>query len=432
MSQPIYYYNRIYSLLKPYVDLCTRSSFRKYIVLGKENIPSDGAVILAPNHCNALIDALAVLAATKERKVFGARADAFTPMFSNILHFLKILPMVRQRDGLRNVLKNIDTIETITEVLENDVKFCIFNEGRHRAMHSLLPIGKGIFRSALAANERFGKNKPVYVVPVGLEYADYFRYRSKGVIVTFGQPLNITEEVRKLSGEDEWTVYQSLRKSLKDRMSSLITYLPDDPDYQGKWAIIRIAATGKDLTMQQRLEVNQANAENIEAMADYDKETLKEIMSSAICFDNERKKAGISMLSLGKKHPLLGIALKSLTALVSLPYFIFCAIMSLPMWMTDAMLRCKIKDKTFYNSASIGIKIGMTPVMIVLWACMFTCLFPWPAAAVLTLLSLPSYNFVWDYCEFTRIFVSDIRLALNTTIRNEYSNIKSTLTVFNF
>ena len=96
-----------YTLLKPCVDWCTRHSYNRIEVKGRENIPADGAVIIAPNHCNTLMDALVILQAFKDESVFGARADMFKrPLIAKAMFFVRILPMVRQRDGLRNVLKN--------------------------------------------------------------------------------------------------------------------------------------------------------------------------------------------------------------------------------------------------------------------------------------------------------------------------------------
>ena len=184
-----------YTILKPVVDGIFKHSYRKVSVKGEENIPTDGPVILAPNHCNTLMDALVILRAHRKPTVFGARADMFNnKIVAKIMYFMRILPMVRQRDGLRNVLKNVETQDIIVETLENDVRFCIFPEGRHRAAKSLLPLGKGIFRAALAANEKFGEKKPVYIVPVGLEYGDFFRFRSTS-LATYGKAINVTEFV---------------------------------------------------------------------------------------------------------------------------------------------------------------------------------------------------------------------------------------------
>ena len=149
-----------YDILRPIVDWNVKESYRRVAVKGQENIPTDGAVIIAPNHCNTLMDALVILRANKNETVFGARADMFNnKLVAKIMFFLRILPMVRQRDGLRNVLKNKDTEEIIVETLEHGVPFCIFPEGKHRAAHSLQMLGKGVFRAALNANAKFGEKR---------------------------------------------------------------------------------------------------------------------------------------------------------------------------------------------------------------------------------------------------------------------------------
>ena len=118
----IYENDRLYSMLRYYVDYCIRTSYRETTVCGQENIPEDGAVIIAPNHCNTLMDALVVLRARSGATVFGARADLFRK-YGKPLTFCRIVPMVRKRDGIREVAKNIETNEKVVEVLENDIPF---------------------------------------------------------------------------------------------------------------------------------------------------------------------------------------------------------------------------------------------------------------------------------------------------------------------
>ena len=51
--------------------------YRRVIVVGRENINPDDYLIFAPNHQNALMDALAVLFTLKRPLIFLARADIF-------------------------------------------------------------------------------------------------------------------------------------------------------------------------------------------------------------------------------------------------------------------------------------------------------------------------------------------------------------------
>lgn len=415
----IYEYDFLYSFLRHYVDYTVKSSYRKYVVRGMENIPEDGAVILAPNHCNALMDALVVLSSDTRAKVFGARADAFTPLFRKILRFLRILPMVRKRDGLRNVLKNKDTMNIIVEVLENSVPFCMFSEGTHRTKHSLLPLTKGIFRTALAANEAFGDKKPVYIVPVGLEYGDYFRYRSS-VIMSVGKPLNVTEAAKSSGTEQEAALYSALREDLSRRMSSLITYIPDNEDYEAKWALIRAVNAGrKSSDPRQTLECNRKVAEIIETHI----ERLGDVLSAAGDFEKSRKKAGISILSFGKSHKMTRAFVKTALLLAGLPYFLFSGIVTLPMWLTAKIVKKKTKDAAFHNTIKFGIKGGFTPLMTIIWAALAFVFLPWYFAVAALLLCMWANSFIYDYCEFARIFLSDIRLLAEKDLQRQHKSI---------
>ena len=143
-----------YSILKPYVDFLIKCSYNKILRVGKENVPTDGAIILAPNHTNTLMDALVVLSSDKSRKVFVARADIFRiPILQKIFTFLKIMPIMRMRDGFRAVKQNQEIIDKAVDVLKDKVPFCIFPEGTHQAKYSMLPISKGIFKIAFQAHE---------------------------------------------------------------------------------------------------------------------------------------------------------------------------------------------------------------------------------------------------------------------------------------
>ena len=73
-----------YSLLKPYVDFVTTTYFRTKIH-NKKNIPKDEIIIYTPNHQNALMDALALLAKVDSEPVFLARADIFKKPTINAL-----------------------------------------------------------------------------------------------------------------------------------------------------------------------------------------------------------------------------------------------------------------------------------------------------------------------------------------------------------
>ena len=214
-----------YAFFRPYIQWAVRNSYSKITIKGPENIPNpeEVSVLIAGNHCNCLMDALVLLQARKEPTAFVARADIFkNPFIARILGNLRILPIYRQRDGADSKAKNIAVFDNVVECLESGMAFSIFPEGTHRPHRSLLPIKKGVFRiaqQAVAANP----DRKVVVVPMGLEYDDYFNIM-RPVTISFGSPMEIK------GGES----LEVLAEELKARISKLITYFPYDADFEAK------------------------------------------------------------------------------------------------------------------------------------------------------------------------------------------------------
>ena len=106
----IYEFTPSYMLAKGYLLFGFKRFYREFIVTGRENLPVDGSpVIFAPNHLNALMDALAISTLVPRTKavIYLARADLFAhKTMARLMHFAKIMPAFRMRDGFENLEKN--------------------------------------------------------------------------------------------------------------------------------------------------------------------------------------------------------------------------------------------------------------------------------------------------------------------------------------
>ena len=414
-----------YRMVRFHGDLCTYLSYRKVEVTGLENIPKEGSVILAPNHCNALMDAMTVLRTRKEPTVYGARADLFQkPTLAAMLHFLKIVPMVRKRDGIRNVIKNLDIQEDILEVLDVGVPFCMFAEGTHRAKHSLLPVGKGIFRIAVEAARR--SQKPVYVVPAGLEYSDYFRYSGTS-LVQFGQPINVSEFLSFHPEAGDAEVYRVLTAMLKERMSALFTYIPDNEEYDAVWAYTKLKTVGR-----RRGRLTARLAENRRAVASIlpaDAPARAEKLSAALELDRRLHEAGISVLSLGNGG-LCRFLLKSLLLLICLPFLLLCGIWDiLQIAPAEYMIRKGIiKDDAFYNSFRYGLYALAWPVSFIIWTLLGTFVFPfgfWIALLISLVMTYIAFPLFYRGLDAFRVWISDLKLLFRRDLKAEFRKFSS-------
>lgn len=402
--------NKLYSFLRPFVDYHVMKSFRRYKVIGTENIPENAACIFAANHTNTLMDALVLLSINQEKKVFIARGDIFNkPFIAKIMYFLRILPIYRIRDGYKSVKdNNAEIIEKAADVIHDKVKLFLYPEATHRTKHSLRQLSKGIFHIALKANADFGHEMPVYLIPTGIEYGDYFRYRSTA-LVNFGEPINVTEYVKNHNGEIEAVIMNGLRELLTKRLSKQISYIPDNEEnYEAIWEMTKIKA-GLKGSLEERLERNQNTIKEILEWKEKEPEKAKETFKEVERFIKERKKKGISVTSVTKKN-IVGTALwKTLFIILGLPLYITSTIANMPIWLVTMILKKCFKDKAWGNTISFAVETILHPILVTLCAFITYHLMPWQLALTSSFTFYFTYMYFVDYGEFARRWWSDVK-----------------------
>lgn len=192
--------------------------FHKIIVEGKENLPKNRPVILVANHQNALIDPLLFATHTNLKPWFLTRAAVFTnATISRILHFIRMLPVYRVRDGFSTVQQNQHTFDQTFEVLRKNGTVVIFAEGSHSLVRNLRPLSKGFTRMAFGLKEKYPEIEPV-ILPVGLQFSAH--KRSGGIVrISFGKIIPV-DMPSSQSGK--------LTKSVENSLRSLIVDLPNE------------------------------------------------------------------------------------------------------------------------------------------------------------------------------------------------------------
>lgn len=205
--------DRFYNFARLYVDFTTRCAFRRLRKEGAENLPKDGAYLLTPNHCNTLMDALIVLQANNKITAFGARADMFrSKRNASILRWLRILPLARMRDGRESLRENHKIFGEIADCLYHNVPFCLYAEGTHHVGYTVHPVKNGVFHIIQQAKETV--EKKIYVVPVGLEYSDFYHYRGYATM-RYGKPLD-SDELLAMTPKDR---NEKLTSAIQDLVS---------------------------------------------------------------------------------------------------------------------------------------------------------------------------------------------------------------------
>ncbi len=90
----------IYSIIKGFAQSVRALYFRKVNIVGLENVPLDGPVILCGNHANQFIDPIMIASSVNRRISFTIAASSFSkPVVGSIAKALKSIPVKRPEDS---------------------------------------------------------------------------------------------------------------------------------------------------------------------------------------------------------------------------------------------------------------------------------------------------------------------------------------------
>ncbi len=221
-----------YWLVQQYVKFCYRIFYKKISVKNLQNIPKNQPIVLAPNHQNALMDALVFVCNTPFQIVFMARADIFKGrILIHFLRFLNIMPIYRIRDGIDNVRRNEEVFEKTLQVFRNKLNpIGMFPEGNHGDKRRLRPLVKGIFRMTLQAQEDYKEEDGVKIIPIGLDYGHYSNFRTT-LLINIGKPIEVSEYYKTYE-EDKVKAINELKDRLSIEISKLMIDVQNEIYYE--------------------------------------------------------------------------------------------------------------------------------------------------------------------------------------------------------
>ena len=427
--------DRTYNFLYHYVNFVLKLSYRSILQVGRENIPTDGAIIFAPNHTNTLMDALVVLTMDHKPKVFVARADIFkNRKLAKILTFLKIMPIMRQRDGFQAVKKNQETIDKAVDVLKDKIPFCIFPEGTHLAKFSSLPLSKGIFKIAFQAHEQMPQ-VPLYIVPVGIRYGNHFRFRST-IRMEFGKPINVGEYLAENAHLTPQEQTNGMKDLLTERLHATLFRIPNDEDYDATYEIcnaveqieverlLKEKENRKKHSLEVQFQANNKTLKRIEELKESKPEQAQKLLELGDKAHRLRKKKGISVESASVKKPLTSRMTRTLLTLITLPYTIPASVLASPVALICKYIFTMLKDPAFKNSVRYVMILVIWPLLVMIYAIIACCLLPWQWALLATLLTMPAPYVAHELWKSIRLVVSDIKLLREKKLRKIYSQIR--------
>jgi 1-acyl-sn-glycerol-3-phosphate acyltransferase len=395
-----------YALLKPFVRLNFRGYFRSIRIRGKEHIPRDQPVIYAPNHHNALMDALAVLYALPGQPVFLARSDIFRhPFIARILTFLKLLPIYRIRDGYNSLQNNEKIMRKAEDVLAQKKSLVIFPEGDHAPERRLRPLKKGICRMAFQAEERQGFELGLQIVPVGLDYDNFYKFQHD-LGIRFGRPIPV-DPYRELYRQNPSKAHIALKKEIAGELKQLMVHIADQHHHDLINNLRKIGHTQKKVHPGGSFSGGSGRLEEDQKLIKAFEKKCSEEPQRAAFLDRQVRlfvrildrlnlrtwvfnRSRYSWLSLLARLPIFAVLL---------PLFLYGLVSNaLPFFLPVLAIR-KIKDPQFWSSFKNGLALVLFPLLYLLQTVVVAVLTDsaWMAAAYLVSLPLTGYLAFYYY-----------------------------------
>lgn len=207
----------VYALVRLVADLVFPIVLKLHVE-GRQNVPAQGGVILAPNHI-AWVDIPLVAYPTPRLVHFMAKAELFqVPLLGGIIRLAGAYP-VRRGEGDREALRISERL-----LAENQV-IAIFPEGHRSEGHALIEAHTGVALIAMRAGAP--------VVPVAIWGSEqvfhgwrYF-FRRPTVTVRYGAPIWLAPEGARRTTAD-------IKRATDEIMGGIAVMLP--PAYRGVYA----------------------------------------------------------------------------------------------------------------------------------------------------------------------------------------------------
>lgn len=357
-----------YDVLRVYARWVHRMIHRRITIAGMENLPQDKPIIFAPNHQNALMDAMAVLLATKHQPTWLARADIFkNKTISKILYFLKISPVYRMRDGKENLGKNDAVFELAVRVLKNNKSLALFPEGQHTFKRQTAVHKKAVPRIAFMAEEMEGFNLDIHIVPTGLFYDHYNKF-NRELIITFGEPVKI-RDFKAQYQENPGAAALALRDEIYARLIPLTLQIHSKEhynDYEVLREIFRNDLPGT-LSPVEKLEKEKQFIRRVEACEKESPEETDEIFKLTRDYDKKLKALKVEDNVVRQKRTGLRAMGNAFLCGISLPVFLYGWInFFLGFHLPSILIRKKIKDEVFWATVEYVSWILFIPVFLLI------------------------------------------------------------------
>ncbi|KAF8507482.1 glycerol-3-phosphate-acyltransferase [Hysterangium stoloniferum] len=385
------------------------SFFREIHVVGEENVPEDGPVIVVSTHHNMMIDP-AVLSSTFPHKRplhYWSKASLFKhPIANRIMRNTGNIPVDRENKDNQVLFKGT------FDALAKGAVVALFPEGTSYTEPRIRQVKDGASWSALEFTKWASSNethsKPLIIIPTGIVYTNKAKYRSR-VILSFGKPIQMEEYVVDFLAGSEKNAVKRLTARIEKEMIMLTINAPDwETLYPARMARDMLWPGERSIDPEHYVEISQTMIDLFctpdPALHDVKNKLLtyhsllratnltNSTLSGLPLPDALNPSANTSLPS--RLTTLLVLLRDSLASLIRLPFFIFPLLVHLPAYFI-ARVGAKLVEDQEETQAQNKVVFALLLLSVVYPAVFF---FLWkffwmtPTGAVIALMT--SYAFI--------------------------------------
>lgn len=232
----------LYSLLKGAIRSGFFCYFQDVRMHSIGRVPGDRAVMLLPNHQNALLDPLLYAAfARKGKPYFLTRSDVFgNGLLKWVFTGLRMIPIYRLRDGRETLARNQEVFEKCATLFAKGEHILLFPEANHSLRRQVRPLSKGFTRILAHTFQKY-PGLDIWIVPVGVNYLQAANFPDRAAFY-FGEAFPAKSYWDPLT---ESLDVPALRRRVFECLTSLTTHVDPEADYDG--SIQRLIRADVDL-----------------------------------------------------------------------------------------------------------------------------------------------------------------------------------------
>ncbi|OSC96560.1 glycerol-3-phosphate-acyltransferase [Trametes coccinea BRFM310] len=231
------------------------SFFTEIHVIGGENVPRDGPIIVTATHHNMMLDPAVLSCAFPYKRVlhYWAKASLFAGPMKQILTSAGNIPVDRKAADKRLLFRGTFRALAAGEAV------ALFPEGTSYTEPHIMQVKDGAAWAALEYTKWARENpdkvakgaEKVLIIPAAIVYTNKSKYRSQ-VIMEFGQPIAMDEYFEQFMSQEEGAPRAAVKRLTAAIERELTEATINAPD----WDTLYAARMARDLLWPEERSIN--------------------------------------------------------------------------------------------------------------------------------------------------------------------------------